>query len=389
MIIRLITMTILVILQLVMLPITNFAQGVSGQLAASARSAILIDANSGKILYEKNSHEKLAPASMTKIMTLLLIMESIEKKQLKYTDLVQVSEKAASMGGTQIFLEPGERMNVRDLVKGIAIASANDATVAMAERIAGSEQRFIALMNQRARQLGCQDTHFVNTNGLPENGHLSSSYDMALIARELLTHPAITQYTGIYEDHLRKGSKKPFWLVNTNKLIKFYPNADGLKTGFTQEAKYCLTATAKRGQFRPIAVVMGEPDIKTRNQEVAGMLDHAFATYDSVLLFRKGQKIGIKELQKAQVRKLTLYADRDISILVRKGHSPKEFKYSIKWLKEQIPIRKNELVGKLVVYHQGKQVDQVDLRSHINIEEAGLWDLLKRACNDLFLQKKD
>src|SRR5690606_32370164 len=207
-------------------------------LAPNAKSAILMERDTGTIIYDKNAHEILPPASMTKLMTMLIIMEEMEKGNLKKDEIIRVSENAASMGGSQIFLEAGEEMTVEELLKGVAIASANDASVALAERISGSEEAFVAEMNKKAKELGLKNTKFQNTSGLPAKDHYSTAYDMAIIAKELLKYETITEYTSIYEDYLRKGKENEFWLVNTNKLVRFYPGVDGLKTGYTQEAKY-------------------------------------------------------------------------------------------------------------------------------------------------------
>lgn len=222
------------------------SQSKTPELAHEAKSAVLIERDTGKILYDKNSHEKLPPASMTKVMTMLLIMEALDEGKMKMTDKVRTSEFAASMGGSQIFLEPGEEMTVEEMLKGIAIGSGNDASVAMAEHIAGSEEEFVKRMNEKAAELGLKNTSFQNTTGLPKEGHYSTAYDMAVMAKELLKYDKITKFTGTYEDYLRENTDKKFWLVNTNRLIKFYPGVDGVKTGFTNEAKYCLTASAKK-----------------------------------------------------------------------------------------------------------------------------------------------
>lgn len=220
-------------------------------------------------------------------MTMLLIMEALDQGKIALDDKVRVSENAASMGGSQIFLEVGEEMTVKDLLKGIAIASGNDASVAMAEYIAGSEEGFVHMMNKKVEELGLKNTHFVNSNGLPENDHYTSAYDIAIMSRELLKYEKITEFTGIYEDYLRKDTDNPFWLVNTNRLVRFYEGADGLKTGYTSEAKYCLSATAKRGSLRVIAVVMGEPNTKTRNKEISQLLDFAFSQYKNEVIYQK------------------------------------------------------------------------------------------------------
>ncbi|HZG71963.1 MAG TPA: D-alanyl-D-alanine carboxypeptidase family protein, partial [Chondromyces sp.] len=246
------------------------------ELAEEAKSAVLIERDTGAVLYDKNSHEPLPPASMTKIMTMVLILEAIDEGKLDWKEKIRTSEKAASMGGSQIFLEPGEEMTVEEMLRGIAIGSANDASVAMAERIAGSEEEFVNMMNTKVKELGLKNTTFKNATGLPAEGHVSSAYDMAMIGKELLKHKEITRFTGMYESYLRENTEKKFWLVNTNRLVKFYPGVDGLKTGFTNEAKYCLTATAEKNDMRVIAVVFGASTPKTRNAQVTKMLDYAF-----------------------------------------------------------------------------------------------------------------
>ncbi len=292
-------------------------QGVD--LAPNAVSAVLIDRDTGTILYEKNGHKSLPPASITKVMTMLLIMEALDRGELKMTDKIRTSEYAASMGGSQIFLEPGEEMTVNDMLKGIALASGNDASVAMAEHLAGTEEAFVKKMNERAKQLGMDDTVFKNANGLPVAGHVSSAHDIALMSRELLKHEEITKYTGLYQDYLRKDSKKPFWLVNTNRLVRFYTGADGLKTGYTSEAKFCLTATAKRGNMRAISVVMGEPDSKIRNQEVSAMLDYAFNQYDSQPLYKEKQVVKTVRVGKGKQETVDVVVPYRFSMLVKKG----------------------------------------------------------------------
>ena len=236
----------------------SLVKGEELNLAENAKSAILIEASTGEVLYSKNPDQKLAPASMTKIMSLILIMENIENGNLKWNDIVVVSKNAASMGGSQIFLEQNEMMSVEDLVKGICVASGNDATVAMAEKIAGTEAAFVKLMNDKANKLGLKNTHFVNATGLDAEGHYSSARDMSIMARELVKHQKILEFSSIYEDYLRKNTSNSFWLVNTNKLVKFYSYIDGLKTGYTGDAGYCLTATGKKRDLRLISVVMGE-----------------------------------------------------------------------------------------------------------------------------------
>ncbi|RIX53427.1 D-alanyl-D-alanine carboxypeptidase [Paenibacillus nanensis] len=354
-------------------------------LAPSARSAILMDAESGTVIFEKNSHDRLPPASITKIMTLLLVMEALDEGKIKLTDQVQTSENAASMGGSQIFLEPGEEMSVEDMIKGIALASGNDASVAMAEKIAGTEAQFVVMMNEKAKELGMNDTNFVNPNGLPVQGHYSSAHDIAIMSRELLKHKEVTTYTGLYQDYLRKTSDKPFWLVNTNKLVRFYSGADGLKTGFTSEAKYCLSATAKRDNLRVIAVVMGEPTTKQRNAEVSQMFDFAFAQYMNYPIVGEGEPIGKVRIEKGMESELELSAEQPYSILLKKGTSTKDIRYELK-LEDKLkaPIQQGQPIGKLAVYQGDQLIKEFDLAAPQTIDKANWWRLLRRSVGGLF-----
>lgn len=357
-------------------------------LAPGARSAILMDADSGTIVYEKNIHEALPPASITKIMTMLLVMEAIDQGRLKLTDMVRTSEYAASMGGSQIFLEAGEEMTVEDLIKGVALASGNDASVALAEKLAGSEAEFVRMMNDRAKELGMTDTNFVNCNGLPAAGHVSSAHDIASMSRELLKYEQITKYTGLYQDYLRKDSDKPFWLVNTNKLVRFYPGADGIKTGFTSEAKFCLSATARRDNLRLIAVVMGEPNTKTRNAEVSSMFDYAFAQYTNVPLYKKGDQIGTLRIEKGTKSEVPLIAKHPYSVLLRKGEAGKDIRHELvleSGLKA--PVKAGQPVGKLIVYRGSQVIKEFSVESPLTVGRAGWWTLFKRTTGQLFFTK--
>lgn len=241
-----------------------------------AKSAVLMEQSTGRVLFEQNAHEKLPPASVTKVMTMLLTMEAIDGGNLTYDTIVTASERAKSMGGSTIFLDTNEQMSVNDLLKGIAVASGNDACVAMAEHIAGSEQGFVDMMNNRASELGMNDTSFKNTNGLDADGHLTSAYDIALMSRELLKHEDILKYTGIWMDSLRDGK---FGLANTNRLIRFYSGANGLKTGSTSKAGFCISATAKRDGMQLIGVIMGSETSDKRFASAKLLLDYGFANY--------------------------------------------------------------------------------------------------------------
>ncbi|MCT1397435.1 D-alanyl-D-alanine carboxypeptidase [Paenibacillus sp. LC231] len=355
------------------------------ELAPGARSAILLDADTGTIIYEKNSHDKLPPASITKIMTMLLTMEAIDEGQLQWTDKVRTSEYAASMGGSQIFLEPGEEMTVDEMLKGIAMASGNDASVAVAEKIAGSEEAFVKLMNEKAAELGMKDTHFVNCNGLPAENHYTSAHDIAVMSRELLKYDQITKYTGAYQDYLRKDSEKPFWLVNTNKLVRFYTGADGLKTGYTSEAKFCLSATAKRDGLRAVAVVMGAPDTKTRNNEVSRMFDYAFSQYSMHSIYKPGEVLGIVKVQKGTVPEISIQADKDYSVLVKKGVKSPDIRHEIQMDPNlKAPVAAGQVVGKLTVYQGDRVVKEFELTSPVEVKKAGFWKLFKRTTGRLF-----
>ncbi len=350
------------------------------QLAEVAKSAILIERDTGSILYEKNSDEKLPPASMTKIMTMILIMESLDTGRIKRQDGVRTSEYAASMGGSQIFLEPGETMTVEQMLKGIAIGSANDASVALAEHIAGSEEAFVDKMNKKAKELGLKNTHFQNPTGLPAKDHYSTAHDMSMMAKELLKYEGITKFTGTYESYLREDTEDKFWLVNTNKLVRFYPGVDGLKTGFTNEAKYCLTATAKKDGMRVVAVVFGEPTPKERNSEVSKMLDFAFNQYQTKPIYKKGESLAEAKLSKGKTSTVEAVTDQPISLLMKKGEKLDGVKKKIK-INEDVkaPIKKGDKLGKVVIENNGKKVSESLLVAKEDVPEASWWQLYKRA----------
>lgn len=354
-------------------------------LTPNALSAVLMDADTGTVIAEKNKDAKLPPASITKIMTMLLIMEAVDKGTLKMDEKVSVSEYAASMGGSQIFLEPGEQMSVQEMLKGIAMASGNDASVAMAEKIAGSEENFVAMMNERAGQLGMKNTHFSNCNGLPVANHYTTANDIAIMSRELLKHEGITNFTGAYQDYLRKDSPKPFWLVNTNKLVRFYSGADGLKTGYTSEAKFCLSATAKRDNLRVVAVVLGEPNTKTRNAEVTKLFDYAFAQYTNYPLFKTGDSLGSFTINKGQVSTVPLVARQNYSILMKKGTDTANIRHELQLDPElRAPVTEGQPIGKIMVYNGDNVLAEYPLASPQAVDKASWWKLFKRTTSQLF-----
>ncbi|PQZ58835.1 MULTISPECIES: serine-type D-Ala-D-Ala carboxypeptidase DacF [Bacillus] len=350
------------------------------KLAEQASSAIVIEQDTGKVLFDKNPNEKLPPASMTKIMTMLLIMEQVEKGKLKLNDKVRASEHAASMGGSQIFLEPGEEMTVNEMLKGIAIASGNDASVAVAEHIAGSEEGFVNMMNKKAKDLGLKNTHFQNPTGLPAKDHYSTANDMAIMAKELMKYPLIRKYTGKYEDYLRENTDKKFWLVNTNKLVRFYPGVDGVKTGFTTEAKYCLTASAEKNGMRVISVVMGAPTSKERNNQVTKLLDYAFGQYMTKKLYTRGEKIKTVQVGKGKEEKVDLVASDNVSLLMKKGENMDKVKQEvIAEKKVKAPIKKGDALGTLVIKRDKDVLLKQTIVAKEDVEAASWWELFKRS----------
>ena len=378
---RLVSVMLTIILLTTFAAPLAFAEEKTGvELADNVKSAILIERDTGKVLYEKNSNESLPPASMTKVMTMLLIMEALDEGKLSYDEKVRASEYAASMGGSQIFLEAGEEMTVEELLKGIAIGSGNDASVAMAERIAGSEEAFIDMMNKKAEELGLKDTKFQNTTGLPVEEHYSSAHDMAIMSKELLKYEDITKYTGKYEAYLREDTDNKFWLVNTNKLVRFYPGVDGLKTGFTREAMYCLTATAEKDGMRVIAVVFGAPTPKDRNAQVTKMLDYAFSQYKTHPMFERNHVMGSAKISKGKDKTLDVVTSEPISLLTKKGENIEDVSQKVTVHKDlKAPIKKGDPVGELVIEKNGEKLIQSPLVAKEDIDKASWWDLFKRS----------
>ena len=286
-------------------------------LAKNSESAILIEASTGKILFEKEKDKKMAPASMTKIMTMLLAMEAIENGKLNLEDEVLISKRAQSMGGTQIYVEAGSNVKVHDLLKGIGIASANDAAVAIAEKIGGTVENFVNMMNERARDLGCKNTTFKNPHGLDEDGHLTTAYDMALMARELVKHELAIKISSTFDEYINVSGEN-HWLVNTNKLIKFYKGIDGLKTGYTDKAGYCLTATMNKNNMRLISVVMKSNTKDNRSSDTIGMMEYGYSMYGSETILNKKEYSGVINIKGSENRNYKYYLENDIKIIVDK-----------------------------------------------------------------------
>ena len=337
-------------------------------------SAVLMEAETGTVLYNKNGSEALPPASVTKIMTLLLVMEAIDDGKLALTDTLQISEYAASMGGSQVYLEPGEMMSVEDLIKSVVISSANDAAVTLAEAVAGSETAFIGMMNEKAAALGMNNTVFENATGLDDTtvNHVTSALDIAIMSRELISHPLILQYSSIWMDSIRGGA---FGLTNTNRLIRFYSGATGLKTGSTSKAKFCISATACRDGMHLIAVIMGAPTRDVRNEAAKKLLDHGFANY---AVYRDEGQNGPDIKVKGGVEDLCHTSYPSFSALLSKGDSSKVTKEIETNDYLRAPVKKGELSGVVRYFADGKMIASVDVICTDSVDKIGFFTLLGR-----------
>lgn len=364
----------LLLFALLLLPV-NIKAEENTELIKNATSGLLMEQSTGEIIFEKDKDKQVAVASMTKMVAQTIILESIESGKIKWDDIVSVSKNAADMGGSQIYLTAGEKMSVKDLFKGISMASANDATVAMAEYIAGDEASFVKLMNKKVKELGLKNTTFKNCTGLDEEGHLSTAYDMAIIARNLLNHEKILDFSSVYEDYLRQDTENKFWLVNTNKLVRFYDGADGLKTGHTDAAKYCLAATAKKDGMRLIAIVLGEENSKIRNSETMALLDYGFNTKKITVVKKKDKVVKELEFDKGDKEKIQLVPKYDVGVLENKASRGNKYKYNIKVDKIKLPIKQGDVLGKIIVKDGKKEITKVDLVSKTSIKKLNYIEL--------------
>lgn len=315
------------------------------ELASNAKSGIIMEPTTNKVIFEKNSHERLEPASMTKMMTLLLTFEALDNGKISLDDMVHISKVAAAMGGSQMFLEENSNIRLEEIIKGVSIASANDGAVALAEYIGGSVENFVNMMNQKIADLGLTDTHFTNPHGLHADNHYSSAYDMAIIAANLISHEKILEYTSIYEDYFNKSDGSRTWLVNTNKLTRYYEGVDGLKTGYTKEAGYCLTATAKKNNIRYITVLMGEPTSDLRSSETTSMLNYAFNSFKLNTIISKSQELGNVYIDKSKEKTVKIVTKKDITELISKEKESPNYTYNLKIDKLKAPLKKGTKVG--------------------------------------------
>ncbi len=351
-------------------------------LDIKAESYVLMDADSGKVLLNRNQHKKLPPASMTKLMTMLLAVQDLETGKVRLKDKVSTSEEAASMGGSQVYLEPGEEMTYEDMLIAIAVGSANDACVAVAEHLEGTHKKFVERMNREAKLMGLKNTRFVNSYGLPAEGHYASAHDMAVIAVHALTHPRILEYTSIKEYDLRNGE---FKLYNTNKLLWWYKGADGFKTGWTTEAKYCLTATAKRDGLRLVAVVMASPEKNGNFRDVMRLFNYGFARYEYKSFAARGTVCGIVKVGKGLQDRVEAVAEEDVGAIITKGDDKKLT--SVKKLQPYVdaPVQKGQKIGEYLVYNDGELCKQVNLVAARMVSRGGILKEIKKAFAETYL----
>ncbi len=366
----------ILLLLVLLLPTSVFA------LETNAKSSVLIETSSMTILSEQDKDVELPPASMTKMMTLLLVLERLDDNKISLEDMVPISKNASAMGGSQVYLEEGVSYKLETLLKSVAIASANDSAVALAEYIAGSTGEFVKLMNEKVSLLGLKHTNFKNVHGLDEEGHYSSSYDMAIIGSELLKHERILNYTKIYEDYVEHPNGNKTWIVNTNKLINYYEGVDGLKTGFTNNSGYCITVTAKRGNMRLISVVMGESDNKIRNQDIMTLLNYGFSNFKLETVVDPNANLGTVEIKFGKKEKVKVKLKSDAVDLV---NIQENNNYSYEVLKNKIkaPIKKGDVVGKVNIYANDTKVNEIDLIIDEDINKADILTLLRRNLNKL------
>jgi len=373
------------ILLIVLLTILSFdvlkADNLSG-IDIKSESGIIMEASTGKILFDKNMDEQKSPASMTKIMTMLLTVEAIESGKISLEDEVNISANASKMGGSQVYLEENSTATVEMLLKSIAIGSANDASVAVAEKIGGTESNFVNMMNKRAKELGAVNTTFKNPHGLDEEGHLTTAHDLALIARELIKHEEILKLTSTYETTITHKNGKSLWLVNTNKLIKFYNGLDGLKTGFTDNAGYCLTGTMLRNNMRLITVTMKAPTKEDRNTDTINLMEYAYSMYYKSTLIKKDKKIGDMFIDNAKKRKVSYYLKEDASVILDKDVRNIKYNYSVKLNNVKAPLKKNDVVGTLTL-HLNNQDINYNLIVKENIKKSNYFVRLNNYLKDI------
>lgn len=380
---KLLSKVLIFIMFLSMFSIPVFGVEESKGITVEAGSALLIEPVTGKVLFEKNSHTKFAPASVTKIMTMLLAMEEIDSGRIKLTDKITASENAKKMGGSTMLLDTGEVRTVEEILKGIAIASGNDAAVAMAEYLSGTEDAFVNKMNERAQALGMKDTTFKNCTGLPADGHLSSAYDISVMSRELLKHPKILKYSGIYMETISEGRKSPIELVNHNKLVRFFKGCDGLKTGFTAEAKYCISATACRDGIRMLAVIMGAPTYKIRNRDASMLLNFGFSKFEGKKAVDKDGEIARIPINKSQDKFFIAKAEKELVLVIPRG-SKEKIAQKLVLDENKKYYQKGEVIGVCEYYLGEDKIGEVNIYSDRDVKKGSFFENLKFNLKNLF-----
>ena len=347
-----------------------------------AKSSILIEESTGKVIYENNADEQLHPASMTKIMSMILIFEAISEGKISLSDDVVISKESANMGGSQVYLNEGETYKVGELLKAVSIASANDAVVALAEKVSGTKEKFVEKMNEKARMLKLKNTNFINPHGLDDNNHYSSARDMAIMAKELLKYENVLDYTSKYEDYFKKKDGSSIWLVNTNKLVKFYNGMDGLKTGYTEKAGYCLTSTAKKNGLRLIAVVMGEDSIENRTEDTLKLMNYGFNTIKKELILGKNKVVDKLKIDLSSKKYIDVYLKNDIVKIYDINSSKIKYNYKIKYKDNiRVPLKKGSIVGKIKVdLDDGTSLSE-DLIIKENVDKIGFMKLFRKNLN--------
>ena len=352
----------------------------NADLKVDAKAAILMEVNTGEIIYKLNERERLAPASITKIMTMLLGVEALNSGRISLNDKVIISNHASRMGGSQVYLEAGETQTVEDLFRAIAIRSANDASVALAEHIAGSEEIFVKMMNEKAKELGMENTHFANASGLPNENHYVSAYDVAIMSKELLKYPIVNEWLTTYMYDLKVGRNKNSiqTMVNTNRLVKEYEGTTGIKTGSTNEAGFCISASAKRGDLELIAVVLGSKTSQIRFDEAKRMLDYGFANFESINIGKKGDIVATLPVEKGKLYEVDIMLERDSFVLLPKGESGNIEKDVVLPDIIKSPMSAGDVVGELIIRLNGKVIDSVNLVIKSEVEKANLLNILNR-----------
>ncbi|WFA09707.1 D-alanyl-D-alanine carboxypeptidase family protein [Tissierella sp. Yu-01] len=377
-------LSIFLVMIIILNPVVSF-----GELDITSKAVLLMDYGTGKTIFAINEHEKMPPASVTKIMTLLLAMEAIDSGKLNLDNKIPISDYAAGMGGTQVYLEPGETQRVEDLIKAVAIRSANDAAVALGEAISGTNEGFIKLMNERAKSLGMNDTNFTNASGLPADDHYTTAYDIALMSRELLKHTGIQKYLTTYMDDLLVGKEKDDTqvMVNTNRLVRDYDGTTGIKTGSTKAAGYCISASAKRGDLQLIAVILGGQTSAIRFNEAKKLLDYGFANYDSVTIGKKDDVIITVPIEKSNLTSIDLVLERDAIALLPKGNNGKIDKQINHNESIRSPIMKGDILGELIISVDNQEIDRINLISKNEVKSAGFLLQFKRTVQSFLTGK--